>query len=152
MVREENNHSSRGFLFDHSKSSRVVGKRDILRAFKDYLRTKACFVSEYIQVITTVDEKEKAEEIARTLLEQRAVSCVQMFGPITSSYWWKGQIQQTQEWMCLAKGKSEDYERIQAIIKQVHPYEVPEILAIPVSHGSIDYLNWVTAETSHPHS
>lgn len=107
-------------------------------------------MSEYIQVLTTVDEEAKAKEIGRALLEQRAVSCVQTLGPIASSYWWKGKIEQTQEWMCLAKGKAKDYERIQTIIKKVHPYEVPEILAIPVSNGNIDYLNWVKAETSHP--
>lgn len=104
-------------------------------------------MSEYIQVLTTIDKEEKAKTIATTLLEKRVASCVQIFGPITSSYWWNGKIEQAREWICLAKGKTKDYEKIEATIKSVHPYEVPEILAIPISNGNADYFNWIRAET-----
>lgn len=105
-------------------------------------------MSEYIQVLSTIDEEEKAKEITKKLLEQRVASCVQIFGPVTSSYWWKGRIEQAQEWMCLAKGKAEDYKKIEATIKSIHPYEVPEIVAIPISYGNIDYLQWIRSETT----
>lgn len=104
-------------------------------------------MDEYIQVLTTVDDENKANAIAKELLEKRAAACVQVLGPITSSYWWKDRIEQAKEWICLAKCKTEDYEKIQAVIKSVHPYEVPEILAVPVSLGNPDYLKWIREAT-----
>lgn len=105
-------------------------------------------VAEYIQVLTTVDDEKKANEIARAILEKRVAACVQVLGPISSSYWWKGKIEQAKEWICLAKARADDYEELQSVIKAVHPYEVPEILAMPVVSGNPAYLNWVRDETS----
>jgi periplasmic divalent cation tolerance protein len=106
------------------------------------------FVTEYIQVLTTVDDEKKAGEIAKAILEKRVAACVQILGPISSSYWWKGKIEQAKEWICLAKARAEDYEQLQSVIKSVHPYEVPEILAIPVIFGNPPYLDWVREETN----
>jgi periplasmic divalent cation tolerance protein len=106
-------------------------------------------MEEYIQVLTTVDDEKKASEIASAVLEKRVAACVQILGPISSFYWWKGKIEQAREWICLAKAKAEDYEKLQAVIKGIHPYEVPEILATPVSFGNPAYLKWVRDETSH---
>lgn len=103
---------------------------------------------EYIQVLTAVDDEKKVDEIACALLEARVAACVQIMGPIRSSYWWKGKIEQAKEWMCLAKAKAEDYKEIETIIKSVHPYEVPEILAVPISFGYDPYLNWICRETA----
>ena len=106
-------------------------------------------VSKFIQILFTINSEEKANEIAKKLLEQRAVSCMQIIGPTTSSYWWKNQIQQTIEWVCLAKSKEENFEKIESIIKSLHPFKVPDIVAIPISTGNRDYLKWIQEETTH---
>ena len=77
-------------------------------------------MSDLVQVLTTVDNEAKAKEIAEILLKQRLAACVQMFGPISSSYWWNDKIEYAQEWICLAKARSQDYDKIQAAIKGVH--------------------------------
>jgi periplasmic divalent cation tolerance protein len=103
-------------------------------------------VPEFIQVSTTVDSKERANKIARKLLDERVASCVQVLGFINSIYWWKGRIDQEKEWICLIKAN--DYRKIEATIKKWHPYEIPEILAFPVLYGNTDYLRWIRAETA----
>ena len=108
-------------------------------------------LSEFVQVLTTVESEGKAKEIADSLLRQRLAACVQVSGPISSSYWWNDKIEHAHEWICLAKSRSQDYDRIEAAIKSTHPYELPEILAIPVIHGNIDYLHWIYKETAPKH-
>ena len=103
---------------------------------------------EFIQVSTTVDRKNRADKIAKRILLERLASCVQVLGPITSSYWWKGRIELTQEWLCLIKARASDYSRIEDSIKKIHPYEVPEILASPILRGNEDYLDWIIRETT----
>lgn len=103
-------------------------------------------MSEYIQVLTTVDSKEKAEEIARKLLDARLAACIQIIGPIRSMYWWKEEIEDSHEWICLVKTKAEIYNEVERMIKDIHSYEVPEIIAIPVTHGYDKYLKWLTTE------
>ena len=70
------------------------------------------------------------------------------WAPMQSSYWWKGRIERTKEWMCFIKARAIDYRRIEASIKKVHPYDVPEILAFPVLRGNADYLKWIKLETA----
>ena len=106
-------------------------------------------MSKFIQILFTINSKEKANEITKKLLEQRAASCVQIIGPTTSSYWWENRIQQTLEWICLAKSKTENFEKIESIIKSLHPFRVPDIIAMPISIGNRDYLRWIKEETSH---
>jgi len=105
-------------------------------------------MTEYIQVVTTTDSSDLASRIAQSLLERRAAACVQVFGPVQSKYWWKGKIEEAEEWVCTIKARSADYERIEALIGQAHSYDVPEILAFPVQQGSRRYLEWLAAETS----
>ena len=105
-------------------------------------------MTEFIQVYTAVNSKATAKKIARELLKQRMASCVQVLGRIESNYWWKGRMDQTTEWICLIKARANDYRRIEASIKKMHPYEVPEILAVPVIRGQADYLNWIRNETA----
>jgi len=90
-------------------------------------------MTEFIQVSTTVNSKEGADKIARKLLDERLASCVQVLGPIHSNYWWKGRIDRVREWICLIKSRADDYSRIEASIRGMHPYDVPEILALPSS-------------------
>ena len=101
---------------------------------------------EYIQVITTTETKEDAQKIARTVVEKRLAGCVQIIGPITSTYWWKNNIEMAEEWLCLIKSRKDLYQELEKAIREVHPYEVPEILAVPVVAGSRNYLQWLEAE------
>ena len=106
-------------------------------------------MTEFIQVFTTVNSRDNADKIASKLLGERVASCVQVFGPVNTSYWWKGRIERAKEWLCLIKAKEKDYRVIETSIKKVHQYDVPEILALPILKGNIDYLKWIRSETRH---
>jgi periplasmic divalent cation tolerance protein len=103
-------------------------------------------MSDYIQVVTTTERREDADRIARTLVDERLAACVQVVGPISSTYRWRGAIETTQEWQCWAKSRRDLYDEIEQTIRGIHPYEVPEILAVPVLHGSVSYLAWLDGE------
>lgn len=100
----------------------------------------------YIQITTTTDKKEVAERIAFRLVEEKIAACVQIVGPITSIYRWKGTIERAEEWQCIIKSREDLYQDIEHAIKSVHPYEVPEIIAIPIVAGSGEYLEWLRGE------
>jgi len=100
-------------------------------------------MTEHIQLFTTTEKKEDAKNIAREVLEKRLAACVQIIGPITSTYRWKGKIEEEHEWLCLMKSRNDLYDRLEETIKGIHPYEEPEILAIPVVAGSQGYLDWL---------
>lgn len=100
-----------------------------------------------VQVMTTVDSREAADRIAQHLLDARIAACVQVIGPVTSRYWWQGKIEQGEEWLCLIKTRHALYERVEAAVRDLHPYEIPEIICIPVTAGSARYLEWLMAET-----
>jgi periplasmic divalent cation tolerance protein len=103
-------------------------------------------MTNYIQVLTTTERKEDAERIARALVEARLAACVQIVGPITSTYRWQGAIESAEEWQCLAKSRQDLFARIDEAIRGIHPYEVPEILALPIAAGSSAYLEWLETE------
>lgn len=100
-------------------------------------------MAKYIQVVTTVASKAEGERIALALLEKHLVGCVQIVGPIESMYWWRGRIEQSQEWLCVAKTERKLFVQIEETIKALHSYEVPEILVVPIVEGSRDYLRWL---------
>ncbi len=95
------------------------------------------------QVITTVDDRKTALRIAGVLVERRLAACVQVVGPITSTYRWQGQVEIAEEWMCIAKTRDELYPDLERAILEVHPYDVPEILAMPIIAGHRPYLRWL---------
>jgi periplasmic divalent cation tolerance protein len=99
-----------------------------------------------IQVITTTGTKQDASKVARALIEARLAACVQVVGPVTSRYWWKDEIEEAEEWLCLIKTTANLFERLEQAIRAAHPYDVPEILATPVVAGSADYLAWLREE------
>jgi len=107
-------------------------------------------MSEYIQVATTVATEEEAGAIAGLLVEKRLAACVQVIGPMTSHYRWQGKIETAGEYLCLAKSRATLYPEIEAAIKSIHPYEVAEIIAMPIIAGSKEYLSWLTAEVKEP--
>ena len=100
----------------------------------------------YIQIYTTTENKKDAERIVKVLLEKRLAGCIQVVGPIESTYWWKGNIETAEEWLCGIKSKKSLYEQLEKVIKETHPYENPEIIAMPIVAGSGDYLEWLRNE------
>jgi periplasmic divalent cation tolerance protein len=105
-------------------------------------------MTRFIQVTTSVNSKKTADRIARKLLEERLAACVQVLGPIDSRYWWENRIEHAREWFCFAKARSRDYRGIQAAVKKIHPYDVPEILSFPILDGNPDYLEWIRKTTT----
>jgi periplasmic divalent cation tolerance protein len=99
--------------------------------------------AEYVQVLTTVGSVEEAERVSSVLIERRLAACVQVSGPVVSRYRWQGEIEEAQEWQCLAKTEARLYPEVEAAIREAHSYEEPEILAIPVLTGSPGYLRWI---------
>jgi len=97
----------------------------------------------FIQVITTVSNKEDAKKIANTLVEKKLAGCVQIIGPITSIFRWKEKIEEAEEYMCIVKTREDRYEDVEKAIKEAHPYDVPEILSVQVNDGNKSYLDWL---------
>lgn len=101
---------------------------------------------EYVQIVTTTERQDDAERIARELVQRRLAACVQVIGPIRSTYRWRGKIETAQEWQCWAKSRRDLYDQVEQAIRQLHAYEVPEILAVPIVAGSAGYLAWLEEE------
>lgn len=101
-------------------------------------------MAEHLQVTTTAGSAEEAETIAGALVERRLAACVQVVGPIVSRYRWQGEVEQAQEWLCLAKTEAGRYAELEAAIRELHSYEEPEIVATPIVAGSAGYLAWLS--------
>jgi len=100
-------------------------------------------MTDAIQVITTTENREDADRIAQRLVEDRLAACVQVLGPISSTYRWQGTVETAQEWQCLVKSRRQLYDQLEEAIRRIHPYDEPEILALPVLAGSEGYLAWL---------
>jgi periplasmic divalent cation tolerance protein len=100
-----------------------------------------------IQVTTTTESREAAVNIGRQLVEKRLVACAQVAGPILSIYWWQGRMEETEEWFCVVKTRQSLYQKVEHEIKELHPYELPEIVGTAIDRALQEYANWVTGET-----
>ncbi len=98
----------------------------------------------YAVILTTVDSQDAAERIADEVLKNRLAACVQVIGPIRSKYWWKGSIESSEEYLILIKSRKNLYKEVEDLIREIHPYEIPEIIALPVEEGLEDYLKWMS--------
>jgi|SRR5688572_8196497 len=98
-------------------------------------------------VFTNLPDRAAAERIADALIEQRLAACVNILAPCRSVYRWKDAVQHDEEHPLLVKTTSERYAALEAAIRAAHPYELPEIIALPVERGLPAYLEWVAAET-----
>ncbi len=99
----------------------------------------------YIQVQTTVSSSEDAAKIAEIVLASRLAACVQIV-PCLSRYHWQGKIEEDQEQLCLMKTRTDLFERLKTRLCEVHPYEVPEIIATEIVGGHEPYLQWLDTE------
>ena len=104
-------------------------------------------MTKYLLVLTTVPDPDVGQIIAEKIIEERLAACVTLSPSAQSLYWWKGKITQDQEHSLFIKTKKEAYAKLEEKIRQLHPYDVPEIIALPVYAGSKDYLNWIDNET-----
>ncbi len=104
-------------------------------------------MDKYILVLTTVPEEKSGQKIAALLLEERLAACVTISAASQSFYWWKEQIANEPEHILFIKTKTALYPELEKKIREIHPYEVPEIIALPIQKGSEDYLNWIEKET-----
>ncbi len=103
-------------------------------------------MSETIIVTTTFEQKKEALELAEILLKNRLVACVQTEGPVESMYWWKGEIEHALEYKLVMKSSVSLWQELLKTIRFNHPYEVPEILAVPVHPVNKDYDKWLYKE------
>jgi periplasmic divalent cation tolerance protein len=100
----------------------------------------------YLQIITTLPAPDEAKRLANVLVHARLAACVQILGPITSVYHWQGEVETGQEWQLCIKSRQDLYPDVERLIRENHPYEVPEILAVPIVAGSEAYLAWMEEE------
>ena len=96
-----------------------------------------------IQVVTTAPSEADALRIAAALIDRRLAACVQVSGPLESHYTWEGKRETSQEWLCTIKTHANRYAALERAILELHPYEVPEILATEVATGNAAYLKWL---------
>ena len=105
-------------------------------------------MTDVVLVLTTIGAIEHAERLARQLVEERLASCVNLFPPMVSTYRWKGQVERDSEQQVIIKTTRDRLPALEARVKELHPYELPEFIVVPVEGGSQAYLDWVRASTS----
>jgi periplasmic divalent cation tolerance protein len=100
-----------------------------------------------ILILTTLPERDTAETLARELLAARLAACIQIGAPAQSLYHWHGQIETAAEIPLTIKTRARLYAQVEQAIRRHHPYELPEIVAVPITCGLPAYLDWIAAET-----
>jgi periplasmic divalent cation tolerance protein len=94
-------------------------------------------------VLTTTGNRDEAEKIARSLVERELAACVNILGPMTSIYRWKGKIEDADEFLLLVKTTEDAFEQVKTAIRELHSYEMPEIVELGVARGESKYLAWI---------
>jgi periplasmic divalent cation tolerance protein len=105
-------------------------------------------MDEVVVVLTNLPDRAAAVKLAQELVARRLAACVNVLGECTSVYRWRGAIENAAEVPVLIKTRAGRYAEVEAAIREFHPYELPEIVAVPVLHGFEEYLQWVADETA----
>jgi len=103
---------------------------------------------ELLLVLTNLPDRASAEKLARSLVEGRVAACVNILCEATSFYRWAGALESASEVPVLIKTQADRYGDLEAAVRAQHPYELPEIIAVPITRGLPGYLDWVRAETT----
>jgi len=96
-------------------------------------------------IVVTVSSREEADKIVNVLLERKLIACANILGPVSSRFWWQGKIDSAEEYMIFMKTKRELFDQVADNVKQLHSYEVPEIIALPIVEGAKPYLEWINS-------
>ena len=102
-------------------------------------------MTDYLVVLSTVGKAEDAERIGRALVEGGLAACVNVLPAVTSIYRWKGKLEKEEERLLVIKTRADRFEALREALVALHPYEVPEVLALPVAAGHPPYLEWLDA-------
>ncbi|MGZ0076155.1 divalent-cation tolerance protein CutA [Methylomonas sp. YC3] len=97
----------------------------------------------YQLILCTCPDLEVADKLAGTLITQKLAACVNILPGVRSVYEWQGEIETAQEHLLLIKSHQDRYAAIEATLKSLHPYQLPEIIAVAIENGSLDYLKWI---------
>jgi len=96
-------------------------------------------------VLMTTHARREAQKIAQNLLERRLIACANIYGPVESHFWWQSKIEKAEEFLVLMKSNQKLFAKLAKAIKEMHSYDVPEILAVPIVEGFQLYLKWLKA-------
>jgi periplasmic divalent cation tolerance protein len=105
-------------------------------------------VEQICVVTTTVDARSVADVLAASAVAARLVACAQVSGPVDSTYWWQDRMETAQEWCLQFKTTADRVDALVAHLRSIHPYDVPEVLVLPVVGGNPDYLAWVKTQAT----
>lgn len=97
----------------------------------------------YIIILVTAKDKKEAQKLARGLLEAKLVACANIVGDIRSLFWWDGKIDSASEALLILKSKKSLFKKVESLVKSLHSYQTPEIIALPLTDGSKSYLDWI---------
>lgn len=101
---------------------------------------------DYLLIQTTTDDENIAQTLARHLIQNHLAACVQIMSPVTSYYRWEAQVTTSQEWLLQIKTTLASYPQVEQAIRQLHNYQIPEIIALPIIGGSNEYFKWIDIE------
>lgn len=102
-------------------------------------------MSPCVVVLMTAQDKKEAIDIVRRLLKERLIACANVVGPVSSLYWWEDKIEESSEVLVFMKTRENLFERLAQRVKELHSYEVPEVIAFPIRKGLPAYLDWLLA-------
>ncbi|UCG44511.1 MAG: divalent-cation tolerance protein CutA [candidate division WOR-3 bacterium] len=100
----------------------------------------------------TVPTGQDGRRLAQALVEEKLAACIQVLGPMQSSFHWQGKVEIAAEYLCLIKTTSDAFDRLKDRVKELHPYDVPELIAVPITAGSEEYIAWLKSSVSGPES
>lgn len=103
---------------------------------------------EFCQVVVTFDDRDAAQKLAAQIVSERLAACAQVDGPITSTYWWNGEVETADEWRAEFKTTTALLDALSARVVELHSYDTPQVVAVPIVGGSEAYLSWMRDETT----
>jgi periplasmic divalent cation tolerance protein len=102
----------------------------------------------FCQVAVTFDDRAEAEKLLAQIVSERLAACAQVSGPISSTYWWEGKIETAEEWSVDFKTRTRLLDALTARVTELHSYDTPQVVAVPIVGGLADYLTWIRDETT----